>query len=50
MPALIVTNAFGPYSKGDKIEDAAVIAEIRKSENHANVVAINVEDKASAKS
>jgi hypothetical protein len=38
---LVVTRQFGPHKPGDRIEDEAVIAGIRDSSNHANVVAVS---------
>jgi hypothetical protein len=44
MLALIVTNSFGDYAKGDQVTDPATIAAIRDSANAANVVAVNLPD------
>lgn len=44
MLALVVTHDFGPYKRGDQITDAAAVERIRESENHANVVAVNLPD------
>jgi hypothetical protein len=44
MLALTVVHDFGPYTRGDKITDPALIAEIKDSENHANVVQVDVPD------
>lgn len=38
--ALIVTREFGTYKVGNRIEDAATIAAILASTNHANVVPV----------
>ena len=38
MQALVVTNAFADYARGDFITDKALIADILDSSNSANVV------------
>lgn len=44
MLALTVVHGFGPYKRGDQITDPALIAETKDSENHANVVQVNIDD------
>ncbi|KAF1003117.1 MAG: hypothetical protein GAK28_04918 [Luteibacter sp.] len=41
---LIVSEAFGDYAKGDRITDAAKVAEILDSPSAVNVLPINVPD------
>ena len=42
--ALIVTNAFGDFAKGDQITDPKAIADVLASDASANVVRANVPD------
>ena len=44
MLVLVVTPDFAQYKRGDQITDAAEIARVRESENHANVVAVSRPD------
>lgn len=44
MRVLTVTNQFGDYKKGDRIEDADQIAAVLASENSVNVVPTEVPD------
>ena len=44
MLALVVTNDFADYKRGDQITDPAVIAEIREAGQEANVVPIQAPD------
>lgn len=44
MRVLTVTNQFGDYKKGDRIEDAETVAAIDASDNAGNVVATEVPD------
>lgn len=44
MLALIVTNAFADFAKGEQITDPALIAELKDSTNAANVVQVNLPD------
>lgn len=48
MLALVVTNAFADYQRGDQITDPEKVAELRDSHNAANVVAVNLPDEAAA--
>lgn len=44
MFALVVVHDFGSHKRGDQITDPVIIAKLRESENHANVVAVNLPD------
>jgi len=44
MLALVVTNDFAGYKRGDQITDPAQIAKIREAGQDANVVPIQVPD------
>lgn len=48
MLALVVTNAFGDYRRGDWITDPDQVDEIRGSDQDVNVVAVTVPDAAPA--
>lgn len=37
---LTVTQDFGPYKRGDHIDDPAKVAEIQNSENHVRTVQV----------
>ena len=50
MLALTVVHDFGPYKRGDQITTPEDIAKIKDSENHANVVQVDLPDKAPASS
>lgn len=41
---LVVTQPFGAHQRGDKIEDAALVAEIEAGPNAAHVVAVSVDE------
>lgn len=49
MLALTVIHDFGPYKRGDQITVAKDIEDIKESENHANVVQVNLPDAPSSK-
>lgn len=42
--ALIVTNAFGDFAKGDLISDPKAVTDVLASDASANVVRVNVPD------
>ncbi len=48
MLALIVTEPFVPYGKGDQITDAKAIKAVLDSESQGSVVKINLPDPAPA--